>query len=249
MNRNVGRVVAVLTMAVIQNIQAQAPTPDADVRLNVTVSSRGNLRSDGKGVYRTGEDFVAAWLNPSRWPDMAFDICMNWPFARYPGVGDATVPPASGIHDNRTLVHRITDPVAGGAKGIGVFTGPGGGNDIALPKPLTANVPTLTDMTIGTSLSPRSAEIRFCNAHCTEVYSLIFGEKSVFGYAVVHGAGTTLPVVSRRSATGWTVRFPPHTIGRLWNRTLGASRTPKTQEDATDLGLYYYEGQLDLEKQ
>ena len=168
MNRKLVRVVAVLTMAVIQNVHAEVPPSDVDVRLNVTVSSTGNLRNDGKGVYRTGEDFVAAWLNPSRWPDMAFDICMNWPFARYPGIGNSTVPSASGIHDNRTLVHRITDPVAG-PNGIGVFTGPGGGNDIALPKPLTANVPTLTDMTIGTSLSPRSAEVRFCNAHCTKV--------------------------------------------------------------------------------
>ena len=244
------RVVAACVFIVvvgIAKIQAQAQASDADIRLNVVVSATGNLQADGKGVYRTGEDFVAAWLNPTRWPDIAFNICLNWPFNRYPGIFKAADP--TGIPDNRTIVHRITDPADPHGKAVGVFTGPGAGNDVALPKPLTDHVASLTDMAIGTSLSPRSAEVRFCSSHCTANYSVIFGEKSVFGYAVIHGKGTTLPTVSRISDTAWTITFPPQTLGRLWDRTPGEVRSPKTQEDETDLGLYYYEGNLALQIQ
>jgi hypothetical protein len=241
--------VAIVVIIFVSGVQAQAPQRETDVRLNVEVSATGNLTSDGKGEYRTGEDFVAAWINPTRWPDMAFDICMNWPFDRYPGVASGSLAPARGTHDNRTLLHHLTDPVDPNAKPLGVFTGPGGGNDIALPKPLTATVATLTDMEVGTSLSPRSAEVRFCTPHCAENYSVIFGEKSVFGYSGVNGTGTTTPVVTRLSADSWRIVFPPPTVGRLWNRTPGAARSPQTQEDLTDLGLYYYRGTLDLRRQ
>ena len=104
-------------------------------------------------------------------------------------------------------------------------------------------------MAIGTSLSPQSAEVRFCNSDCSEVYDLIFGKKSVFGYPNVNGAGTTLPIIYRISETTWTISFPPRTVGRLWNRTPGEFRKVPTTENETDLGLYYYEGSLDIKKQ
>lgn len=239
MNRNIATALLGVTIGLIQLVHAAWWTSDDDIRLNVTVSSKGNLRSDGKGEYRTGEDFVAAWLNPTRWPDIAFNLCMNWPFDRYPGIGNAQ--PPFGVHENRTVAHYMTDPVAPQGRSLGGFTAPGGGNDIALPKPLTAGVATLTSMAIGTSLSPSSAEVRFCNADCTEVFSLLFGEKSVFGYSGLNGADTTTPTVSRISEAGWRIAFTPRRIGRLWNRT--------SREAPADLGLYYYEGTLDLRKQ
>jgi hypothetical protein len=171
---------------------------------------------------------------------MSFDICMNWPFAKYPGGDSATSRPPTGTRENRTLVHHMTDPVIEReGKPLGVFTGPGGGNDVALPRPLTATVTSFTDMTVGTSLSPQSAEVRFCNSDCGEYFSLIFGEKSVFGYTEVNGSGSTRPIVSRTSETTWTIKFPPQTVGRLWNRS----------GNVTDLGLYHYEGSLEIEKQ
>lgn len=218
----------------------QPPQMNGDVRLNVIVSADGNLRNDGKGIYSTGKDGVAAWLNPTRWSEISFDICMNWPFARFPGVNSATSPAPTGTPGRRTLIHRFTDPVPEQrGKPIGVFTGPGGSNDVALPKPLTPTVSSFTEMVIGSSLSPQSAEVRFCNADCTRYYSLIFGEKSVFGYANVNGNGTTRPTVSRTSETTWRIDFPSRTIGRLWDRS----------GNVTDLGLYYYEGSLELRKQ
>jgi hypothetical protein len=248
MNQEMAIVVVMAIVGVSSTLQARPPQTDREIRLNVVVSSTGNLRNDGKGTYRTGEDYVAAWVNPSRWPEMSFDICMNWPFSRYPGVDAATAPAPSGTRDTRTLVHRMTDPVPqGGGRPMGVFTGPGGGNDVALPKPLTSTMTSLTDMAIGTSLSPQSAEVRFCNSNCSEVYSLLFGDKSVFGYPKITGAGTTRPIVSRTSETAWTISFPPRTVGRLWDRTTGRFRTVPTSEDETDLGLYYYEGSLSLE--
>ncbi|MFN2572790.1 MAG: hypothetical protein ABR537_14465 [Gemmatimonadales bacterium] len=223
-------------------LRAQA---ENDIRLNVVVSATGNLRSDGKGAYYTGKDYVAAWLNSARspgpWRDMAFDICMSWPFGRFPGGDGATAPGPTGTPGNRTLIHRMTDPVPhGGGKPLGVFAGVSA-NDLALAKPLTSTVTSYTDMTIGSSLSPQSAEVRFCDS--ASCYSLIFGEKSVFGYPVVNGAGTTRPIVSRISETTWTISFPPRTIARLW------SRAGEANEIVADLGLYYYEGSLRIQRQ
>jgi hypothetical protein len=45
--------------------------------------------------------------------------------------------------------------------------------------------------------------------------------------------------VTRTSQTSWSIRFLPRSIGRLWRRS-GAP---------ADLGLYYYEGQVDVEMQ
>jgi len=250
MNRKMTSVVFMVMIGVFCTLKAQTPQTDRDIRLNVVVSSIGNLRNDGNGTYYTGKDYVAAWLNPTRWPEMSFNICMNWPFAKYPGADSATAPAPTGTRENRTLLHSITDPVPqGGGKPLGVFTGPGGGNDVALPKPLNSTVTSFTDMAIGTSLSPQSAEVRFCNSDCSEVYDLLFGDKSVFGYPNINGDGTTLPIVSRTSETTWTIRFPPRTVGRLWNRTPGKFRIVPTVEDETDLGLYYYEGSLEIQKQ
>lgn len=238
-----GKTAIPFALLIISTASAAQPSPhqaDREMRLNVVVSSTGNLRNDGKGTYYTGRDYVAAWINPTRWPDMSFNICMNWPFFKFPGVDSASAPPASGIHDNRTLIHRMMDPVpGGGGKPLGEFTGPGGGNDVALPKPLTSTVSSFAEMPIGSSLSPTSAEVRFCNADCTDYYSVIFGEKSVFGYAKVHGVGTTRPIVTRVSETRWIISFPSRTIGRLWNR----------RGEGADLGLYYYEGNLDIQRQ
>lgn len=240
MNRNMALAVAAPLLSLLSTAPARPPQSDGDIRLNVVVGSTGNLRNDGKGAYHTGEDHIAAWLNPTRWPEMSFDICMGWPFAKHPGIHDATAPAPSGTPGNRTLVHRLTDPVPeSGAKPLGVFTGPGGGNDVALPKPLTPTVRSLSEMAVGTAVSPQSAEVRFCNADCSAAYSVVFGDKSVFGYAKVHGAGSTRPVVTRTSETTWTISFSPGTVGRLWDRS----------GDATDLGLYHYEGSLDIQKQ
>jgi hypothetical protein len=135
----------------------------------------------------------------------------------------------------------MTDPVPdGGGKPLGVFTGPGGANDVALSKPLTSTVTGLTDMSIGSSLSPQSAEVRFCGS--TACYNLIFGDESLFKTPKVNGAGSTRPIVSRTSETTWTINFPPRAIGRLWSHG-------ETEESITDLGLYYYEGSLKIQKQ
>src|SRR4051812_45206894 len=84
MNRNMALAVAAPLLSLLSTAPARPPQPDGDIRLNVVVGSTGNLRNDGKGAYHTGEDYVAAWLNPTRWPEMSFDICMGWPFAKHP---------------------------------------------------------------------------------------------------------------------------------------------------------------------
>ncbi len=205
-----------------------------DVRLNLIVSTTGKLASDGKGTYRTGEDYVAVWFDPSRWPQMSFDICTSWPFDKTLG------PPASGVSGARTLDHDMTAPVPdGGGTPLGIFKSPYG-NDVALSKPLTSRVSSFTDMAVGASLSPDSAEVRFCNSDCTEYYSLIFGAKSLFYLeTTIHGAGTTKPTVTRMSETNWTISFLEGTVGRLWKRS----------GELTDLGLYYYDGSFDIQKQ
>ena len=104
-------------------------------------------------------------------------------------------------------------------------------------------------MAICSSLSAQSGEVRFCNSDCSEYFSLFFGDKSVWGYPRINGVGTTLPIISRTSETTWTISFPPRTAGRLWNRTTGIDRKIQTSEDETDLGLYYYEGSLEIQKQ
>jgi hypothetical protein len=68
------------------NLQAQTQQKECDIRLNAVVSSSGNLRNDGKGAYSTGKDWVGVWLNPSRWPQQSFHICMNWPFGGFRNV-------------------------------------------------------------------------------------------------------------------------------------------------------------------
>jgi len=134
----------------------------------------------------------------------------------------------------------MTDPtVGGGGRSLGVFTGPGGGNDIAISRPLTSTINSFFDMAIGASLSPTSTEVRFCNSDCTEYYSLLFGDSSVFHHPGIYGAGSKRPIVSRTSDTTWTISFQPGTVGRLWNRL------PAVPTSA----FYYYEGNLELKKQ
>jgi hypothetical protein len=229
-------------------LNAQAlPTTDVrretrDVRLNVIVGSSGNLTNDGKGVYRTGVDSLAAWLDLTRWPNMSFDICVDWPFARYPGATAATFPPPTGVPGDRTLIHRMTNPVpGGGGRSLPVFAGHHG-NDVAISKPLTSTVRSFMDMAVGSSVSPDSAEVRFCNSDCSEFHSLVFGRSNLFDSTPLHGAGSTKPVVTRNSEGTWTIAFPPKTIGRLWR---GTSDHPVKK----DVGLYYYEGTLQLEIQ
>lgn len=206
----------------------------ADVHLNLIVTSGGNLADDGKGAYSTGADHVIVWLNPDRYPRMSFNICTAWSFAKTPGV------PVSGQKGARTLKHDLRAAVAGGGgKPLGVFDN-SYGNDIGLSKPLTATVPGFRDIAVGTSLSPDSTEIRFCNADCSEYYSLIFGAASLFYPDLkINGSGTTKPTVLRTSATTWNVSFPAKTIGRLWRRS----------GELSDLGLYYYSGTFEIQKQ
>lgn len=215
-----------------------------DLRLDVTVGFRGNLRNDGKGVYRTGVDGIAAWLDLTRWPQMSFDICTDWPFWRFPGATAATAPPPTGVPGNRALVHQMTAPVpGGGGRPLSTFTSARG--DVAISKPLTMTVRSFLDMAIGSSLSPDSAEVRFCNSDCTEYYSLIFGAKNLFDQEhPLNGVGSTKPTVARTSEQTWTITFFPKTIGRLWMGT-SASKDPVKR----DVGLYFYEGNLRLDKQ
>jgi hypothetical protein len=133
----------------------------------------------------------------------------------------------------------MTNPISKGeGKSLGVFTGPGGGNDIAISRPLTSTINSFTDMAIGSSLSPLSTEVRFCNSDCSEYYSVIFGDSGVMSTSI-NGAGSTRPIVSRTSESTWTISFPTGTIGRLWNRT---PEIPTSE-------LYYYEGSLEIQKQ
>jgi hypothetical protein len=214
-----------------------------DLRLNVIVDGTHNLSSDGKGAYRTGVDGVAAWLDLTRWPQMSFDICIDWPFANHPGANAATAPKPAGVPGSRTLVHRMTDPVpGGGGEPLGVFDGRHG-NDVAISKPVTPTVRSFLDMAIGSSLSPDSATVRFCNSDCSEFYNLVFGGRSLFDKDTsINGVGTTRPSITRTSERTWTISFRPKTVGRLWK---GTSRDPVKR----DVGLYYYEGNLQLERQ
>jgi hypothetical protein len=239
-NQKLALVFFITIISVMCKLNAQTQQKECDIRMNAVVSSSGNLSNDGKGTYYTGKDWVAIWLNPTRWPKQSFHICMNWPFNFFQTCDSATAPAATGNHDGRTLLHRITDPLPEGkGKSLGEFTGPGGGNDIALSRPLTSTINSFNDMAIGSSLSPQSAEVRFCNADCSEYYSLIFGDGSVFGVPKINGAGSTRPIVSRTSEFNWTISFPTGTIGRLWNRT---PEVPTSE-------LYYYEGSLEIKKQ
>lgn len=239
-NRKMAIFFGMAMIGILCTLQAQPPQTDCDIRLNAAVSASGNLSNDGKGTYYTGMDGVGIWLNPSRWPEQSFHICMNWPFGAFPSCDSATAPAPTGTPDSRTLLHRMINPVPkGGGKALGVFTGPGGGNDIALSRPLTSTINSFIDMAIGSSLSPQSAEVRFCNSDCSEYYSVIFGDHGLFGNQKIHGAGSTRPIVSRTSEYTWTISFPPGTIGRLWNQT---PEIPTSE-------LYYYEGSLEIKKQ
>jgi hypothetical protein len=199
----------------------------ADVPLSMVVSSTGQMRNDGKGLYSTGVDYVGIWLEPSRWPRMSFDFCMNWPFKKLPA-------------STRTVEHHLTAPVpGGGGTSLGVFTSPMG-NDLVISKPMTAGVNTFIDMAVGSSVSPDSAEVRFCNSVCSEYYSLIFGAESVwYPELKINGAGTTKATVTRTSDTSWAIIFPAQSIGRLWKRS----------GTLTNLSLYYYEGRVDIQRQ
>lgn len=233
-------VLFITTVSVTNMLRAQTKQQECDVRLDAVVSSSGHLTHDGKGDYYTGKDWVGVWLNPSRWRNQSFHICMHWPFGAFYECGGTGKPAPTGIRDSRTLLHHLNAPVPGDVgKPLGVFTGPGGGNDIALSRPLTDSINSFTDMAIGSSLSPLSAEVRFCNADCSEYYSVIFGEHGLFGNVNIHGEGSTRPIVTRNSETTWTIRFPPGTIGRLWNRT---PEVPTT-------ALYYYEGSIEIKRQ
>jgi hypothetical protein len=95
-------------------------------------------------------------------------------------------------------------------------------------------------MAVGSSVSPDSAEVRFCSSVCSEYYSLIFGAESVwYPELKINGAGTTKATVTRTSDTSWAIIFPAKSIGRLWKRS----------GTLTDLGLYYYEGRVDIQRQ
>jgi hypothetical protein len=221
-------------------LQAQTQQRDCDIRMNAVVSSSGNLSDDGKGTYYTGKDGIAIWLNPTRWPNQSFHICMRWPFSFFKTCDSATAPSPTGIPGSRTLLHRMTNPIFMGAgKSLGVFTGPGGGNDILTSRPLTSTINSFIDMAIGSSLSPLSTEVRFCNSDCSEYYSLVFGDSSIFSGPKINGAGSTRPIVTRAAEFTWTISFPPGTIGRLWNRT---PEVPTSE-------LYYYEGSIEIKKQ
>ena len=240
--RKLALIIFMSTTSVMCKLKAQTQQKECDIRLNAVVSSSVNLSNDGKGTYYTGKDWVGIWLNPSRWPEQSFHICMNWPFGGFPECDSATAPAPTGTRDSRTLLHRMNNPILKEGKILGVFTGPGGGNDIAMSKPLTSKINSFTDMAIGSSLSPQSTEVRFCNSDCTEYYSLIFGDGSAWGTLRdprINGVGSTQPTVFRTSESTWTISFPSGTVGRLWNRT---PEVPTSE-------LYYYEGNIDVKKQ
>ena len=193
-------------------------TPNEDIPMKAVVSSTGNLRNDGNPKYSSRIDNIMVVMNPRKWRQMSFDICLN-----YYGPG------------TRQLFHVITDPVpGGGGKSIGVIGG-SIANDINLSKPLTSTVSTLTDMVVGSSLQPISAEARFQNS--TGMYSLIFGKQSNFYGKSLPGIGSTYPTITRVSPTEWLIEFPAKTIGRLWIRS---------NSKPADGGLFYYVGSIDL---
>jgi hypothetical protein len=224
--RNIRQLVPVVAVSFLGMTPA-APAETTRVPLTMVVGSSGHMRSDGKGPYVTGVDYVGVWLEPSRWPRMSFDYCMNWPF---------TIPP----RPKRTVEHHLTDPVPnGGGSPIGVFTSPNG-NDLVISRPLTATVKSFTDIPIGSSISPDSAEVRFCNADCSEYYVLIFGKESVwYPDEKLSASGTTKAIVTRVSEDSWSIVFPPQSIGRLWKRS----------GRRADLGLYHYDGHVDVQLQ
>lgn len=231
--RDLGLAVALIAIGLLTSTEfLHAQT--TDVRFNLVVTSAGKLADDGKGPYSTGADHVIVWLNPDRYPTMSFNICTAWSFAKTPGVL------ASGKKGARTLKHDLGAAVpGGGGKPLGIFDNPYG-NDIGLSKPLTATVAGFSDMAVGASLSPDSAEIRFCNSDCNQYYSLVFGAASLFYPELkINGAGTTKPIVTRTSATTWTVSFPAKTMGRLWRRS----------GELSNVGLYYYDGTFEIQKQ
>ena len=151
----------VVFMAMLDLAVAQTTTTP----LTMVVGSSGHMRSDGKGPYVTGVDDVAVWLEPSRWPRMSFDSCMDWPFA-------------IAQRPTRTVEHHLTDPVpTAGGKPIGIFSNYAG-NDLVISRPVNATVTSFMDIAVGSSVSPDSAEVRFCNADCTEYYVVIFGKRA-----------------------------------------------------------------------
>lgn len=238
--QKVAFILCVVMISVLSKLGAQSSKNECDIRLNAVVSSSGNLTNDGKGTYYTGKDWVGIWLNPSRWSEQSFHICMNWPFGAFDECDSAGKPSPTGIRDSRTLLHKMFNPLnSEQGKSLGVFTGPGGGNDIAVSRPLTSTINSFTDMVIGSSVSPLSTEVRFCNSDCSAYYSVIFGEHSLFGNKKIHGEGSTRPIVTRTSQSTWTITFPPGAIGRLWDRT---PEVPTT-------ALYYYEGNIEIMKQ
>jgi hypothetical protein len=219
-----GRILLTIGILACGNASSE---PADDVPLSMVVGSTGQIRNDGKGPYSTGVDYVGIWLEPSKWRRMSFGFCMNWPFK---------IPPAP----TRTVEHHLTAPVpGGGGASLGVFTSPLG-NDLVVSKPIAGSVSSFTDIAVGASVSPDSAEVRFCNSDCTEYYSIIFGVESVwFPHLRMNGAGSTKVTVTRTSNTSWAIIFPPESIGRLWKRS----------GKLTDLGLYYYEGRVDIQMQ
>lgn len=242
-NKKLSLVIFMSIIGVMCKLQAQPQQQECDIRLNAVVSSSGNLTNDGKGTYYTGKDWVAVFLNPTAFSNQSFHICLNWPFS-YGTCDSATAPAPTGTADSRTLLHQITKPTSRRAgKSLGVFTGPGAGNDISISRPLTSTINSFFDMTIGSSLSPLSTEVRFCNSDCSEDYSLIFGDWNLFPFdgPKMNGAGSKRPIVSRTSDSSWTIIFARGTIGRLWNRT--------PEVHPTSEGLYYYEGSIDVKKQ
>jgi len=226
----------------MSKLYCQTQQEECDIRMNAVVGSSGNLSNDGKGTYYSGKDWVAIWLNPTAFRNQSFHICMNWPYNFFKTCDSATAPAPTGTSDSRTLLYVMTNPISRGeGKSLGVFTGPGAGNDISMSRPLTSTINSFTDMAIGSSLSPLSTEVRFCNSDCSEYYSLIFGDSYLFDVngPKMNGAGSTRPIVSRTSESNWTISFPSGTIGRLWNRK---PEVPTSE-------LYYYEGSLEIKKQ
>jgi hypothetical protein len=242
-NHKLALVLFITLTGFICKLYAQTQHKECDIRLNAVVSSSGNLSNDGKGTYYSGKDWISIWLNPSAFSNQSFHFCMNWPYNYFNTCDSATAPAPTGIPDSRSLLHRMTNPISMGAgKSLGVLSGPGGCNDISISRPLTSTVNNFFDMAIGSSLSPFSTEVRFCNSDGSQGYSLIFGDSCVFDVdgPKMDGAGSTRSIVTRTSESTWTISFPKGTIGRLWNRT---PAVPTLEE------LYYYEGRIDVKKQ
>src|SRR5438105_15223170 len=108
----------ITTTSVMCNLHAQTQQKECDIRMNAVVSSSGNLSNDGKGTYYTGKDWIGIWLNPTRWPEQSFHICMSWPFNFFHTCDSATAPAPTGNRGNRTLVHHMINPILKGAKSL-----------------------------------------------------------------------------------------------------------------------------------